>query len=123
MTRHGFALLPWFLAACTSHPPATDQPASTAATSATAIPPAAAEVTVLRGARLIDGRGGPPIDDATLVLDGQRLRAVGATSQVSAPGDAKLVDLRGKTVLPGLVPSAARARGGWRPGSPTSATP
>jgi imidazolonepropionase-like amidohydrolase len=105
MTRHGYTVLPWLLVglcACTSHAPATDQPAPTAATAAM-ITSSANEVTVLRGARLIDGRGGPPIDDATLVIDGQRLRAVGATSQVSAPGGARIVDLAGKTVIPGLV--------------------
>ena len=66
-------------------------------------PPQAGEITVLRGARLIDGRGGPPIENATLVLDGPHLRAVGAGSDVTVPKGARVVNLHGKTVVPGLV--------------------
>ncbi|MCI0672681.1 MAG: hypothetical protein L0Y64_19720 [Myxococcaceae bacterium] len=60
-------------------------------------------MTVLRGARLIDGKGGRPIEDATLVLEGQRLRAVGPSAEVVVPPSAKVLELAGKTILPGLV--------------------
>ncbi|MGB2984096.1 MAG: amidohydrolase family protein, partial [Candidatus Bipolaricaulia bacterium] len=56
---------------------------------------------VLTNARLIDGTGGPPVDDAMIVLDGSRITAGGA--DVSYPGDAQVFDVRGLTVLPGLI--------------------
>ncbi|HEY7575416.1 MAG TPA: amidohydrolase family protein [Thermoanaerobaculia bacterium] len=63
-----------------------------------AAPPA---VTVIRAARLIDGRGGPPISPAVIVVEGDRIAAVGAG--VPAPAGARIVDLGGATLLPGLI--------------------
>ncbi|TQF11223.1 amidohydrolase family protein [Myxococcus llanfairpwllgwyngyllgogerychwyrndrobwllllantysiliogogogochensis] len=60
-------------------------------------------VVVLKGARLIDGEGGPPIEDATLVIEGETIRAVGPSSDVAVPDSAQVIDVRGKSVLPGLV--------------------
>jgi imidazolonepropionase-like amidohydrolase len=56
---------------------------------------------VLTNARLIDGTGGPPVDDATIVLDGSRIIAAG--SDADYPSDARVIDVRGVTVLPGLI--------------------
>ena len=61
-------------------------------------PPAA---IVVRGARLIDGRGGAPISAAVIVIRGDRIEAVG--SGLAIPPGARVVDLGGATLLPGLI--------------------
>ena len=53
--------------------------------------------------RLLDGRSEPPLDDATIVIDGERIVAVGASSDVTAPPEAEVLDARGMTALPGLI--------------------
>lgn len=58
---------------------------------------------VLRGVRLVDGSGGRPIEDATLVVEGQRLREVDSSERLAIPAGARVVDLKGKTIVPGLV--------------------
>ncbi len=61
------------------------------------------EVTVLTGARLIDGNGGPPIENAVLVIRGERLEEVGSATEVTVPAGAEVVDLSGKTIMPGII--------------------
>jgi imidazolonepropionase-like amidohydrolase len=63
----------------------------------------AASVTVYEGARLIDGNGGAPIDDAAFVVENGRVTAVGRKGQLQAPAGAASVDLTGKTVMPAIV--------------------
>ncbi len=58
-------------------------------------------VTVLRAARLIDGRGGPVLAPAMVRVDGERITAVGARLEV--PAGTTLVDLADATLLPGLI--------------------
>ena len=55
------------------------------------------------GARIIDGSGRPPVENGILVVEGDRLTAVGAVGEVPIPNDAEVVDLRGRTVIPGLI--------------------
>lgn len=57
---------------------------------------------VIQGARLIDGNGGSPVDDATIVIEGNRLARV-APGKLSLPKEARLINARGKTVIPGLI--------------------
>jgi imidazolonepropionase-like amidohydrolase len=59
--------------------------------------------TAFVGARLIDGRGGDPVDDAVVVVDGERITAVGRAATVKVPRGAARVDLAGLTLLPGLI--------------------
>lgn len=58
---------------------------------------------VVTGARLIDGTGAAPIDDAVIVMTGQKFSAVGPKGRVATPPDAEIIDVRGKTVIPGLI--------------------
>src|SRR5437016_7997656 len=62
-----------------------------------------AQTTVLRGARVIDGRGGAPIDNATIVIRGGRIVAIGSSSGTPIPNGAEVVDYAGKSILPGLI--------------------
>jgi len=55
---------------------------------------------VIRAARLIDGRGGPPQSPAVVLVRGDRIEAV---SNVNVPAGARLVDLGRATLLPGLI--------------------
>jgi imidazolonepropionase-like amidohydrolase len=57
----------------------------------------------LTGARIIDGSGGPPLEQGTILIADGRIASVGAASAVSVPAGATRVDLAGKTVLPGLI--------------------
>ncbi len=48
---------------------------------------------------------GPPIENGTLVVDGGKIVAVGASAAVKVPAGASTTDLAGKTVMPGIVDS------------------
>jgi len=62
---------------------------------------AAAQATAFVGGRVIDGTG-RVIDNGTVVISGAKITAVGAAS-TPVPAGAARVDLKGKTILPGLV--------------------
>lgn len=57
----------------------------------------------LVGGTIIDGFGGPPIERGTLIVDGERIMAVGPGEEVEVPPDAERIDVRGKVVVPGLI--------------------
>ncbi len=59
--------------------------------------------TVFEGARLIDGNGGPPIEDAVFAIEDGVFTAVGTRATVDIPTGANRVDLTGKTVIPAFV--------------------
>ena len=61
-----------------------------------------AATTVLTGARVIDGTGAAPIEQATIIVTNGRIEAVG-TGDVRIPNGAVRVDVSGKTIVPGLV--------------------
>src|SRR2546426_11667713 len=58
---------------------------------------------VLTGATLIDGTGAPPVSDAAVVIDGERIIAAGPRTGLTWPPDAEVLDVRGRTVIPGLI--------------------
>ena len=62
-----------------------------------------APVVALVNARVIDGTGAPAREGQTLVVRDGRIAEVGPAGQVQAPAGAVVVDLAGKSVLPGLV--------------------
>jgi len=51
---------------------------------------------------LIDGRGGPPVADVTVLIEGGRVTRVGESGKVSVPRGARVVNARGKYLIPGL---------------------
>jgi imidazolonepropionase-like amidohydrolase len=57
---------------------------------------------VFRNARLIDSIADQPRESASIVVKGDRISAVGG-AEIPAPGDATIIDLKGLTVLPGLI--------------------
>jgi hypothetical protein len=62
-----------------------------------------AQTTALRGARVIDGTGAAPLDNATIVIRDGRIVAVGASAETQIPSGAEVVDYTGKTIIPGLI--------------------
>ncbi|MDQ0221119.1 amidohydrolase family protein [Peribacillus cavernae] len=59
---------------------------------------------VLKGGTLIDGRGGSPIYNAAVLLDGNRIEAVGKVGDFeSSYEDVTTIDITGKTIMPGLI--------------------
>ena len=57
----------------------------------------------LVGANLIDGTGAPVVSDATLLIDGERITAVGPRAAVDLPPNTEVIDVSGFTLLPGLI--------------------
>jgi imidazolonepropionase-like amidohydrolase len=62
-----------------------------------------AQTTVLRGARVIDGTGAAPLDNATIVIRDGRIVAIGPAANTSVPDGAEIVEYGGKTIMPGLI--------------------
>jgi imidazolonepropionase-like amidohydrolase/predicted SnoaL-like aldol condensation-catalyzing enzyme len=68
-------------------------------------PPTAKPVTALVGATVIDGTGADPITGAVVLIEKDRISAVGPAEQVQVPKDAFVADVKGKWIVPGLIDS------------------
>ena len=60
-------------------------------------------VIALTHVQLIDGTGAAAQADQTIVIDHGKIAAVGSPASTNVPAGAKVIDARGKTVIPGLV--------------------
>jgi imidazolonepropionase-like amidohydrolase len=60
-------------------------------------------VVAFTGARIVTMRGDEVIENGTLVVDGNRIAAVGAAGAVEIPRGAHVVDAAGQTIMPGLI--------------------
>ena len=72
-----------------------------------ALPVAAQEVTAIRAGRLIDGTGQPARENQVIIVRGERIEAVGDAATVAIPDGARVVDMSGRTVMPGIVDAHA----------------
>jgi len=59
-------------------------------------------VKALVGGLLIDGYAGPPIRNSVILIDGDRIGAVGQVGSLAVPPGAEVISTEGMTVLPGL---------------------
>ena len=59
-------------------------------------------IKALVGGTLIDGFGGPPIRNSVVLIDGERITAVGQVGTLAVPAAAEVISTEGMTVLPGL---------------------
>jgi imidazolonepropionase-like amidohydrolase len=66
-------------------------------------PPEGKGVVALRAARLIDGTGAAPINNAVVVVTANKITAVGDSGSVRIPASAKVIDLGNVTLLPGFI--------------------
>ncbi|HNQ15684.1 MAG TPA: hypothetical protein PKM58_08975, partial [Pyrinomonadaceae bacterium] len=57
----------------------------------------------LRNARIVTMKGDEVIEVGDVVVTNNRITAVGAKGKVAIPADAKVIDLKGKTIVPGFV--------------------
>ncbi len=68
-------------------------------------PTAAAQKPKLKalvGGTLIDGYGGKPIRNSVVLIEGERIQAVGQVGTLAVPADAEVISTEGMSVLPGL---------------------
>ena len=70
-------------------------------------------VAVLRGARVVTMRGDEVIEDADVVIRNNRIEAVGARGTVDVPEGAQVIDVAGKTIVPGFVDTHAHMWPAW----------
>ena len=71
-------------------------------------------IVVIQGGTLIDGNGGAPVPNSVIVLQGNRISAVGRAGQVQVPAGAQVINANGKWVTPGLID--AKANWNWQYG-------
>lgn len=57
----------------------------------------------LVGGTLIDGNGGSPVEDSSVIISKGRIIDVGKVAEIPVPAEALVVDARGKYVMPGLI--------------------
>src|SRR5262249_28963763 len=61
--------------------------------------------TLVKAGRLLDPRSGNVLAPAAVLIEGDKIKEVGAPAKVQAPPGAKIVDLGSATLLPGLIDS------------------
>ena len=62
-----------------------------------------APVIALQHVRVIDGTGAPAVDDQTLVIEGTDIKAIGPSASMPVRTGARVMDLTGRSVMPGWV--------------------
>src|SRR5262245_12597634 len=66
-------------------------------------PSPAPERVALVGATVLDGTGAAPVPDATILIEGDSIVAVGPRARIRVPTDAKVIDVAGRWILPGFI--------------------
>ena len=64
--------------------------------------PIDAAMVALVGGRLIDGFGGPPLANSVILIEGDRIKAIGQVGKLAVPAGAEVISTEGMDVLPGL---------------------
>ena len=57
----------------------------------------------LKGGVLIDGTGSSPVEEAVVVIVNDRIAEIGPKTKVKIPANAKVIDVKGATILPGFI--------------------
>jgi len=66
-------------------------------------PFANAQVTALVGGNVVDIEGGPALENAVILVDGERISAIGSADEIAVPDDATVIDQTGQWLIPGLM--------------------
>lgn len=67
-------------------------------------------LVALKGARIITMKGNQVIEEGTILIENNKIKAVGKTEEITVPAEAKIVDVTGKTIMPGMVDVHAHLR-------------
>jgi Tol biopolymer transport system component len=70
-------------------------------------------VVLLKGARIITMEGEQVIENGDILVENNRIKALGASGSLSVPSGAKVVDVAGKTIVPGFVDTHAHMWPQW----------
>ncbi len=70
---------------------------------ALAAPAAAQDKLALVGGMLLDGYEVPPVHHAAVVIEGNRIVAVGPAAEIEIPPDAEVIDTSGRVMMPGMI--------------------
>jgi len=70
---------------------------------------------VLRGGRLIDGTGKAPMENSVVLVEDGKIVRVGREGEVAVPRQAEVIDVSGKTIIPGLVDGHIHLRNNLQP--------
>ncbi len=62
-----------------------------------------APVVALAHVRVIDGTGAAPLEDQTIVIAGGKIESIAPSANANVPPGAQVLDLKGYSILPGLV--------------------
>lgn len=62
-------------------------------------------IKAIKCGNLIDGTGSPPIHDALVIIEDNKIKDVGPRKEIKIPEEAVVIDASGKTVVPGLIDS------------------
>ena len=57
----------------------------------------------ISGGRLIDGNGGNPVPNTNIIIEGAAITKVGPAAKTPVPAGARVINVAGKTVMPGLI--------------------
>jgi hypothetical protein len=63
----------------------------------------APSVILVKAGHLLDPRTGNVLTPAFVLIEGDKVKQVGSSSQIAVPAGAKIIDLGGATLLPGLI--------------------
>jgi imidazolonepropionase-like amidohydrolase len=67
------------------------------------------KIKAIKAGRLIDGNGGAVVENATIIIENNKIKAVG--KNIPIPAEAEIIDATGKTVMPGMIDSHAHFNG------------
>ncbi|MEM1134558.1 MAG: amidohydrolase family protein [Bacteroidota bacterium] len=70
-------------------------------------------IALLQSARLITMNGDEVIENGDILIENNRIKAVGASGSLIVPKNAQVIDLKGKTVMPGFVDTHAHMWPNW----------
>ncbi|MGQ0572444.1 MAG: amidohydrolase family protein [Armatimonadota bacterium] len=63
----------------------------------------------IKSRQVIDGKGAAPIPHGVVLVEGERIKAVGSPQQIGIPEGTEVIDLSDETVLPGLIDAHTHA--------------
>jgi Tol biopolymer transport system component len=70
-------------------------------------------VVLFKGARIITMEGDEVIDNGDILVENNRIRGIGKTGTLNAPAGARVIDVSGKTIVPGFVDTHAHMWPMW----------